>query len=990
MAEPLLARRLALTVLLGVAVAYSGHRLAGQSAPTERPRLESFGRMDHAAQQAPDNQQFLQAFLRRGARLYLHRLDDLTCQGLFSLGDEALFIAAVGNTDGTDRNLVFIEGTGAPAHLDDGPYVFPADTFRQYWPPRPDLNTYWHETNHALLYAAHVRTGTVPYAASMDDPQDTDDHHPFIEGVGQRGAEAYGELLGFEQAVRRADQLESEYLAQGRDINYAVERQLWGDAHQRFTAFLQRMKRVANMTPELLANYRRATGVFFSTAEETAEFYRAGGLKRETRGEVLPLRPPTWVFYPELWRMPVKLQMQDTAGHDLELPGATARAPFVVKDDVYRQEIRVRVLARGSASRRSGNSQKDLAVGGAVARGRLRIRLTEDEPLVTLSLAQGPAGRPVDGASGPGGSSTHLFDVNLAGSDSQPIRLVFARRKLGELIKRTNYHVELDFMDSGAEALYDPSAAQVSFALGPDSAAGPKATAAASAAPKPPPAPPPNAPTVPKASEPAKAGLGLSMSWGPTPDGMTVELGTHEHTREELPPVLPSTGELELISGAVMHLSKGEWGSDGVVIEVFAKIADAPLATLQDHIATLRPREGTRDNGFFASFTHTETLVGGRRAFSSSRRSGSGLQGNRHYSIDLPGSPVIRVIILTDISVNRRNADVYDSLARARDALIGTIRFGGDPSALGVRNAPEAPLPKAFQGEAISAGELLKRPPPPPPTPSVGSRRRPSPTGQAPEKAPIAAAPTAPTAAPTAANPGAKPPATTASAADSYFAQGNTLQEAGKNQEAIDAYTKVIERNPRHSEAYRKRAISKLRLQQYREALADYETAIQLDPSNAGAYVGRGTARRRALSDVQGALADYTKAIELDPRHLSAYYSRGELRSAINDFAGAERDCQQSISLNPRYAEGYLCLGLVDARQKNYDKAIEHFGKVIEFDPGSYFGYLNRAIAYKDQGNPNAAWADLQKARALNGGAAVERVIAELEAKYPGLTKRKP
>lgn len=226
-----------------------------------------------------------------------------------------------------------------------------------------------------------------------------------------------------------------------------------------------------------------------------------------------------------------------------------------------------------------------------------------------------------------------------------------------------------------------------------------------------------------------------------------------------------------------------------------------------------------------------------------------------------------------------------------------------------------------------------------------------------------------------------------ANSAESYFAQGNVLQDGGKNQEAMDAYTKAIERNPRHSEAYRKRAVSKLRLQQYKEAIPDFDISIQLNPSNSSAYVGRGTARRRGLSDRQGALSDYTRAIDLDPRHLSAYYSRGELRSEMNDFEGAERDCRQSISLNATYTDGYLCLGFISFRQKNYVHAIGHFSKAIELAPRSHFGYLNRAVAYQEKGDPRAASADLEKVRELNPGPDVERRIAELKSMYPGLAR---
>jgi hypothetical protein len=403
---------------------------------------------------------------------------------------------------------VFIEGNGNPRHEDGGPYIFPANTFSAYWPPRADLDTYWHEIQHELLYEAGVGVNPRPYGASMDVATDTDDHHAFIEGVGQRGAEAYAELLAFEAAVRRADQVESEYLAQGRDVSdFGVQRQLWSDAHQCFSRFVQKMKRVANMPAADLANYRSATGVFFSSVEQVAEWYRSGGLKRTERGEVLPVKPPPWVFFPDLFLMPVQIVMNDANGRDLELPGAAAAAPAETKDDVFRQTVIVRVRAKGSMRRWTKDMTKNRAVAADVARGTLRIRIVEDEPLAGLSIVAGASNQRIDGASGPGGPSTRLFDVDLS-KTAQPLRVTFLRRQLSQLRAPQTLHVALEFNDLGKDRLYDSATAQLGFTLGVSSGGAPPGPATSTPQPSPPPAATAT-PTAPKRGEP----LGAKIAW---------------------------------------------------------------------------------------------------------------------------------------------------------------------------------------------------------------------------------------------------------------------------------------------------------------------------------------------------------------------------------------------------------------------------------------------------------------------------------------------
>jgi serine/threonine protein kinase len=91
----------------------------------------------------------------------------------------------------------------------------------------------------------------------------------------------------------------------------------------------------------------------------------------------------------------------------------------------------------------------------------------------------------------------------------------------------------------------------------------------------------------------------------------------------------------------------------------------------------------------------------------------------------------------------------------------------------------------------------------------------------------------------------------------------------------------------------------RLELNDVSGALADYDTAIELDPKCANAYNGRGWLKDDKLNDVSGALADYSKAIELDPEFAHAYYCRGILRkNKIKDITGAIQDFRRSASLH--------------------------------------------------------------------------------------------
>jgi tetratricopeptide (TPR) repeat protein len=96
----------------------------------------------------------------------------------------------------------------------------------------------------------------------------------------------------------------------------------------------------------------------------------------------------------------------------------------------------------------------------------------------------------------------------------------------------------------------------------------------------------------------------------------------------------------------------------------------------------------------------------------------------------------------------------------------------------------------------------------------------------------------------------------------------------------------------------------------YQDAIVEYSKAIQLDPTDAQAFCGRGVAYYR-LSDGHRALKDYNRAIELDPNLSIAYYRRGFLHYLTKDYSSAIVDYNKAIELKPDFALAYSNRGYV-------------------------------------------------------------------------------
>jgi tetratricopeptide (TPR) repeat protein len=95
-----------------------------------------------------------------------------------------------------------------------------------------------------------------------------------------------------------------------------------------------------------------------------------------------------------------------------------------------------------------------------------------------------------------------------------------------------------------------------------------------------------------------------------------------------------------------------------------------------------------------------------------------------------------------------------------------------------------------------------------------------------------------------------------------YFGLGNLFYSNGYMRDAIAAYSKAIEVNPRDSDAYFGRARVKGDQNDFRGAIADYDARIALKPKSDAAYINRAVDKYR-LGDKNGSLQDFRSAVRI-------------------------------------------------------------------------------------------------------------------------------
>jgi tetratricopeptide (TPR) repeat protein len=181
----------------------------------------------------------------------------------------------------------------------------------------------------------------------------------------------------------------------------------------------------------------------------------------------------------------------------------------------------------------------------------------------------------------------------------------------------------------------------------------------------------------------------------------------------------------------------------------------------------------------------------------------------------------------------------------------------------------------------------------------------------------------------------------------------------------------------------------------------DYSRAITLNPRNYDYYVRRGFLRQERFSifvvnsggnifyrsPSQLALEDYNSAIRLQPSYAGAYYYRGNLKELfLNDIQGAFVDYNTAIRVQPSSSVAHLCRGLVKAtNSNNFSGSLGDFNTAIEFEPNWAILYYHRArLKWKKLQDINGALADYNKAIELQPMAAAHFDRAQLRNDHNG------
>ncbi len=156
--------------------------------------------------------------------------------------------------------------------------------------------------------------------------------------------------------------------------------------------------------------------------------------------------------------------------------------------------------------------------------------------------------------------------------------------------------------------------------------------------------------------------------------------------------------------------------------------------------------------------------------------------------------------------------------------------------------------------------------------------------------------------------------------------------------------TKAIDKSPAESEA-KKQAGQRLGAARI-EAQAYYERGLRAFGSD----------------NYEDALADLDAAVQRAPGYAELYSARGWIGLEAGKKPGAEEDFRYALQLSKRQWLAHYGLGVLAFQSRKWDEAIDHFSHAVAVAPGRPEPWYYRAVSYYNSGELEKARTDMRTA----------------------------
>jgi tetratricopeptide (TPR) repeat protein len=137
------------------------------------------------------------------------------------------------------------------------------------------------------------------------------------------------------------------------------------------------------------------------------------------------------------------------------------------------------------------------------------------------------------------------------------------------------------------------------------------------------------------------------------------------------------------------------------------------------------------------------------------------------------------------------------------------------------------------------------------------------------------------------------------------------------------------------------------------------------EPGGAGGVRGTEESRsrrphgpRRALAQIgrtEDAIATFDRALAIDPSNAAAKANLGTVSMGVRDYARARTILEESLALDPDVSRAHNALGVIAAETGHPDEAIVHWKRAVELNPREWDTLFNLGKLLRRQGREKEA-----------------------------------
>jgi tetratricopeptide (TPR) repeat protein len=194
-----------------------------------------------------------------------------------------------------------------------------------------------------------------------------------------------------------------------------------------------------------------------------------------------------------------------------------------------------------------------------------------------------------------------------------------------------------------------------------------------------------------------------------------------------------------------------------------------------------------------------------------------------------------------------------------------------------------------------------------------------------------------------------------------FYNRGTNRLNLGRPKEAVADFDRAIELRKDYANAIYNRAVGYGKIDEYDRSIADFTTYLRLDLKSPETYLARGRSYR-SKGDTERALADFNEYLRRKPDDATGYLERGLTYQEKREFPRAIAEFERMLKLNSQSDAAQAAIGKALSEQGEDKKAIARFDEAIKINPGSADHYVARGDLHAKLKDIDSALADYQKA----------------------------